>query len=275
MIVKGTSVRVIAGCVTAWASVIASPQSANAENILYPTKPWVLNYAETQCLASRAYGDWAFGIRPAPNGETYELLALDHRTGPHYGVEFHGSVDFGHGPIAAWGLVFRADTPNTRMYHFRIPASDMEQARSASSVTLRGQNQIEQSFALDNMPQLLDGFRKCIDDLKHYWNMTPNESARFAKHARGDLRILFSGSDYPDEAYSRYQEGTVQFLLLVNEQGGVSDCDVLKPSGSPSLDVQGCHVIMERAHFTPARGVDGNPLRDAVVTPPISWRLSP
>src|SRR6185295_20321389 len=87
---------------------------------LKPTKPWVLDYAEAQCIASREYGDLTFGVRPAPNGETYEFLVLDQRPGPYYAAEFKGNVDFGRGPIAAWGLVFRAQANKARIYQFRI-----------------------------------------------------------------------------------------------------------------------------------------------------------
>jgi protein TonB len=69
------------------------------------------------------------------------------------------------------------------------------------------------------------------------------------------------------------QEGTVQFLLLVDEKGAVAGCHIEKPSGVPILDAAGCQVIRERLKLTPARDAQGRPVRSSLVTPPITWRL--
>ena len=261
--------------IAAIVSLLLAAALPSTGSSLHPTKPWVLEYADAQCIASRDYGDLTFGVRPAPNGETYELLVLDKRPGPYYAAEFKGGVDFGQGPMDAWGLVYRTESSKSRIYQFRISAAEMQQARSAAAVRLSASDQFNQTFALESMPQLLEGFEKCTDNLKHYWNMTPDEEGKFAQHAKGTIRNIFSSRDYPSDAMFNGQEGTGQFLLLVNEKGRVAGCHVLTASGAPALDVQGCYVIMERARFKPARDVSGKPIRDAVTTPPITWRLAP
>ncbi len=69
------------------------------------------------------------------------------------------------------------------------------------------------------------------------------------------------------------QEGSAQFLLLINEKGSVAGCQVLKPSGVPVFDALGCQVITKRAKFTPALDAAGKPMRSSVTTPEIVWRL--
>jgi len=136
-------------------------------------------------------------------------------------------------------------------------------ARDRASVT----------FKLDNMPALLRGLEQCTADLKRYWNMDWEQTGSIAILSKGDLRGVFSASDYPSEALIRNQEGKAQFLLLIDEQGKVAGCYVEKASGIPALDGMGCQAIRERARFKPALDRAGKPVRSTAITPPINWRL--
>ena len=259
------------------ASLLSLPASASAKP-LQPVSPWDLDYGQTQCIASRNYGDAAkpttLAIRQSPNGETYEIVVLRPGPSPEFAEELKGAVDFGHGPLEAWLLHFGPQKTKADLYQFRISAADMAQARSADKITLRIPGTPEMSFALASMPQLLDGLEACTADLKRYWNMGGEKSGLIAKPARGDLRDLFNSSDYPDAAIAQDQEGDAQYLLLVDEKGKVAGCQVLLASGVPMLDAMGCAVIQERGGFTPALDKSGKPVRSTVVTPKVRWRLS-
>jgi TonB family protein len=261
-------------------AVFASAQSmavaASAPPQLRSSKPWVLDYDETQCLAGREYGPKddpiTFVIRPAPNAQTYEFLIGRHRGGPRYDEELEGSVDFGSGPIKAWLLVYGTKAKQ-KVQQFRISALDMEQARSATSVTFIATGGEDVSLALTDMPALLKGLKDCTADLQQYWNMDFKTMGKAAAPSKGHLRGLFTTNDFPAEAQTRGQEGTAQFLLLIDEKGKVAACHVQKTSGVPVFDAMGCDVIVERAKFTPALDAQGHPVRSTVVTPPITWLL--
>src|SRR6185503_11147309 len=79
-----------------------------AQPPLEPIGKWDLDYGEAQCIAVRDYGSAenpiSFAIRPAPNGETFELLIARKTSGPRFAQELEGSVDFGGGPNKAWLL---------------------------------------------------------------------------------------------------------------------------------------------------------------------------
>jgi TonB family protein len=250
--------------------------SARAE-VLKPTANWVLDYRDDQCLASRDYGSAdrpvTLGIRPAPNGESYELLVARPRAGPDFATEMKGSVDFGHGPIRAWILNYAGKNAKISVFQFRISAADMEQAKSATEVTFRPERALDMTFALRSMPALLKGLQDCTADLERYWNMNGEKDGHIKTPAKGDVRAIFSADDYPGEALQRHQEGNSRFLLLVDEKGSVAGCHVLQPSGVPVLDAMGCQVIRERAKFQPARDAQGKPVRSTVATPAIVWRL--
>lgn len=253
---------------------LAGPTAARP---LQPVGPWDLDYGETQCLASRNFGNAAtpttLAIRQSPNGATYELVVLRPGPPPDYAEELKGSVDFGQGPIAAWLLHFGSQKTKANLYQFRISAAEMSQARSANSATLDVAEIPEMSFQLASMSQLLNGLDACTADLKRYWNMDGERNGTIAKPAKGDLRDLFSWSDYPSEALNHSQEGDSRYLLLVDENGKVAGCQVLLASGVPALDAMGCAVIQERGRFTPARDKAGKPVRSTVVTPRVRWQL--
>lgn len=264
-------------CVLAAASSIPSTAAVAQGAPLQPIKPWNLDYGETQCTAAREYGSSAepivFAIRPAPNGETYELLMGRSRRGPSFAQQLEGSVDFGRGPINAWLLHYAGKTSKIAVHQFRISATDMAQAASASSVTLRLKGGGHFSFSLANMPALLKGLEQCTQDLKRYWHMREVDGGSVATPSKGDVRRVFTNNDYPSEAFDRDQQGGGQFLLLIDEKGKVAGCHVLQASGVPSLDAMGCQVIRERARFTPARDRAGKPIRSSYVTPRILWRM--
>jgi hypothetical protein len=267
-------------CLICAASLIASAQlpAAPKASVFHASKPWDLDYGETNCTAMRQYGDPAdpvtLAIIPAINGASYELVVAYKRSPPDYAEEFEGNVNFGSGPIAAWAIKYGSKDRKLRLYRFRIRAADMAQARNAETVTLHLRDAPDVTFALDNMPALLDGMEKCTADLQDYWNVGGEKSGRIAQPSRGNIRWDFYASDYPWEAIRRHQQGTSQYMLLVDQRGVVVGCDVLKPSGVPVLDIAGCLVVEERSRLTPARDTAGKPVRSTYVTPLVSWRLA-
>lgn len=254
------------------------PASAASAEPLKPLGGWVLDYREDQCLASREYGTkerpTTLGFRPAPNGETYEILISQPRRGPSYAIELKGNVDFGHGPIKAWLLSYAGKSSTSDIYQFRISATDMAQARSAPAVTIRPESAPNLTFSLEAMPALVQGLEACTADLKKYWNSDGDKTGTIATSSNGDVRSIFTSDDYPSDAFNRNQEGKAQFLLLIDEKGAVAGCHVLVPSGVPILDAIGCQVIRKRAVFRPARNAAGKGVRSMVTTPPIVWRMA-
>lgn len=257
-------------------STIASFTSASTADVLHPLEKWVVDYREDQCIATRAYGPAenpiTIGIRPAPNGETYELLVSRKHAGPNFATEEKGYVDFGQGRIRSWLLNYGFKQTKRDVYQFRISTAEMQQARAATAVQLNASTQTF-TFELGPMGALLKTLEDCTADLKHYWNMDAEQQTMIATPSKGDIRAVFTSGDYPSEAYLRGQSGDSQFLLLIDEKGNVAACHVLRPSGVPVLDAMGCQVLLKRAKFIPAHDAGGKPVRSSVVTPKVSWRM--
>ena len=66
--------------------------------------------------------------------------------------------------------------------------------------------------------------------------------------------------------------GRAHVRLRIDKTGAITECSVLRSSGSAELDAATCKVLNERAKFEPARDVDGNATRGIVVTA-IRWIL--
>jgi TonB family protein len=256
------------------AALIPNPASAA---VLHPIANWVVDYREDQCLASRDYGSAAkpvtLGIRPAPNGETYELLVARPGHGPDYATESRGAVDFGSGRIRAWLLSYGGKKSKSDIHQFRISSADMDRALSAPTVTVSPGDVPDLTFELKSMPALLKGLKECTADLQKYWNADGEKDGTIAKPPKGDVRGVFRSDDYPGDAIQLNQGGTSRFLLLIDEQGSVAGCHVLEPSGVPVLDAMGCQVIRKRAKFAPALDPNGHAIRSTYTTPPIVWRM--
>lgn len=245
---------------------------------LEPLTPWKLDYGETKCIAMREYGasdrPLTLAIIPSPDGQTYQLLVALKRHGPAYAEELQGSVDFGSGPVKAWVLHYSSEDKKIDLFQYRISETEMFKARSSKAVTLRAASWPNIALPLDVMPALLDGLKTCTSDLQEYWNMNLKGEPLVASPATGDVRTLFTADDYPAEAIKKKEQGTAQYILLINEKGSVAGCDLLKPSGVSVLDAVGCAIITQRAKFKPALDTKGKPVRSSVVSPPVTWHIA-
>ena len=253
-------------------SLIATPAAAS---VLQPTGNWKLDYGDTQCAAAHSFGSLSapivLGIVPSLSGGTYKLVVSLPRTGPTFARDLGGSVDFGQGRLNAPLLYYGGQGVKMSIYQARLSAAQMEQAKSATTLTLRSETGESYSFPLADMPALLGALAKCTADLQHYWNMDGKALSSAPVAATGDLRSLITPSDYPTAAMIKQLQGTSRYQLLVDGTGAVAGCDVLSSSGVPLLDSTGCEVFKEKARFSPAKDRQGKPIRSEVTTPPITW----
>lgn len=87
---------------------------------------------------------------------------------------------------------------------------------------------------------------------------------------RAPLTSLVSRDDYPQQARADRAQGTVRFRLVVETDGRVSRCTILRSSGSSILDSTTCRLMRSRARFVPARDASGR-FVSGQVEDEISW----
>lgn len=74
------------------------------------------------------------------------------------------------------------------------------------------------------------------------------------------IRGRISDRDYPENLSEAGIGGRVTVLYVVETDGRVSDCDVVRSSGNAQLDQWTCRLIRERFRFRPSRDGKGRPV---------------
>ena len=205
----------IAALITA-VSVCWSPVAAQP---VQPSGKWTVDYATTQCTASREFASpestTELGIIPMPNEEGYEIIILGTGRGPDPAIEFRVLVGIGTNSQKRWVINYKVP-PTKSAYRFHLSAQDMEQLRSTRYLWLR----IPDSppivdLKLGSIDGVLKALHACVLDLKRYWNADGVPGGQIATVAHGDLRSIFKSTDYPTEALDRNQEGSATYLLVI------------------------------------------------------------
>jgi TonB family protein len=244
---------------------------------MQPSADWALYSSETECLAGRTYGSSAnpitLGVRQAPLGNSYELIVGQKGQPPETVLEGFGELKFGTAAVQRLFMHSGSKANQTDIYQVRLTAAEMEEMRSAPDLTMRLKDGPTIRLSLNGMSDLLSKLAACAASLQSRWNIASHGNATLETGARGDVRSLFSADDYPLQAIASRQGGRVQFLVLVDQTGSVAGCDVVISSGNPLLDGMGCQVIRKRARFTPALDLNGKPVRDSILTPPVIWTM--
>jgi protein TonB len=88
----------------------------------------------------------------------------------------------------------------------------------------------------------------------------------------GTMRQWFRDTEYPPEAWDHQKSGLTRVRGTIGTDGSVSDCVILRGSGSLSLDETTCRLVEERARFMPARDAKGHPVPSRFVGG-VDWRL--
>jgi periplasmic protein TonB len=89
----------------------------------------------------------------------------------------------------------------------------------------------------------------------------------------GPVQRLFRSSDYPLEAYAFNAQGRAEFRAIVDVDGRIRRCRIVRSSWVRLFGSLTCAILRERARFEPARDAAGNPVED-VIASSVSWGIS-
>ena len=268
--------------VCAAAVALSFPSAALAKEPAPPTSKWVVNFSDAQCVATRQYGEDFLVVKVPPLGDVVQLALFTKGSvsGPDQ-VEGSLRVDGGT-PIKVSALLFNADKSRQMIHSVNLPRETFGQVQNGRELHWRFSD-ANRTVTLKGMNSLMKVMDECVADLRKVWNVRhekiddPSEKVAAATpagwtRAKANLAKYFDSDDYPGVAMQGNQDGLVAFALLVNEQGRVADCTVVKTSGVAALDAQSCILLRQRARFEPARDASGQPVKDALIGR-IRWRL--
>jgi hypothetical protein len=236
---------------------------------LSPSGNWNVEYDDTQCLATRSFGDpkepVRLVIKPSPTSDVTQLLLLKERR-LSTAVQHNASIQVGNRPA----MKVKQLNYGARQFAISLVNLDASQAahlEAGGRLVWTGYG-ADVDLAIGSTEKLMRTIADCRADLRDHWNISEEKRARLRSGAAGvrPLRNLFNWRDYPAQSLSEGDSGTTSIVALIDEKGAVAECMIDGTSGIATLDAVTCIGIKERAKFTPAIGEDGNPARSAVTT---------
>lgn len=273
-------------------SAVVAAQSVSAAP-LQPTGKWHVDFADSQCVASRDYGAEGrplflvfkkpvigdvLQIAVVQNGSVQEPTQLDGEVSFDNLPPIETSIlEYGVRKLKQRALMINLQTvdlaPMVRTSSLRIRSLPQKPNRGIR-MDLAARTQTDQTFAMRDTSTVIRLLNECADDLQKVWNVWDEnrDSVTLRKGPAGRLDNLFSGKDYPAVAMRKNLMGTTTLVLLIDELGKVGDCTVTRTSGAASIDAQSCAIIRERGKFRPAIGLDGKPTKSSWKQS-ITWRL--
>lgn len=245
------------------AALLATPAVA-APTLRPPTGKWVVNFADHQCTATRAFGTadkpLHFVIKPSPGGEVTQIALIE--KGQNFdGYQDEATLELdGAKKLRTTQLSYGLSKKN-----FRLINLDAAQAVALGQTTSLRWGGSGDALDLGPMTNLMTVLEDCRRDLRRYWNIGPeNHNGRISgPRPAKSLISYFSADDYPSQALSKGQQGVTGFILLIDEQGRPRDCMVEQTSGIATLDIMACLVFKKSGKFSPALDRAGKPVKGA------------
>ena len=264
--------------ITLCALLAVLPNSPARAAPLAPTGKWVMDFGDTQCVAARNYGSEAkplmLVLKQPTLGQIVQLAVIRKGGGnSKHARQINGKIRIDNGPpIKASMIVFAAQARGESIISMNMPLAQFAAVRKGQTLSFSTE-EVDETFQLTSIGPLMKIMDECVTDLTRLWNGDAAASVRLKQLAKGDLQTIFSSDDYPDAAMTLNKTGWVSFVVLVNEQGRFADCTVIETSGVAALDAQSCAVVVERARFKPAIGIDGSPVK-SILRQRIVWAMA-
>ena len=251
-------------------------QSAASASVA-PIGDWKVEPSGVRCVAVRQYGDPEAPITlalKAPGFESDVLQVAIIRPGYRKSAEQSGvklSINGQEFDTFVLGYPLAGQKRKVSLFNLSPPMSAALRKGDNFSFSVKGG--AREHFAVGPSQSLWKTLSDCVERLKRTWNIGDDSPTNMMQRVKGSLHGIFTQADYPREALAKEFTGASSVLLLIDEAGHVKDCTILETSGMAVLDAKACGVIMQRAKFTPAIGLDGKPAKDSYIQR-INWMLT-
>lgn len=119
------------------------------------------------------------------------------------------------------------------------------------------------ALALPNLKGALDALNVCAQDFITFWGLDLEQHRVMRKRPKwtNSKRIIRQIVDnYPVDALRSGEQGTVRFVVIVDEKGKVIECRQSDVTKLETLDPRVCNLL-RRAEFEPALDAEGNPMK--------------
>jgi TonB family protein len=258
----------------AWGLCAASTPATPTQR--QPAKGWVVDYGDTNCIASREYGSEGnpiqLGFRPSPLGHALQIILL--RAGrserpTHVPI----ILDLPRAPVKTTALRYW-DKKGHEILLLTVERAIVEQLREANHVAFRASGVVNEDYSVPGIAKLLEALDTCNADLRRHWNVAEDGTSKVKTPAQplAPLASYVSDRDYPAQAIEENRSGTSKVTLMIDETGALEDCLIDETSGIATLDAMTCAIFVKRAKFRPATDDQGKPIR-SIVSTRIRWLM--
>lgn len=270
----------------ALATLAAAPAQAEVVEIA-PSSPWNIDFGETKCRLARFFGEgeakhilffeqyWP-GTRVGMTmaGPSYDRYRSRERTDlrflaaqePQESRPFTGTVgEFGEGLIYSSINIAKGITPkgaDEDSASARLPSLDMEAARQVEFVATRQRGE-ELRLVTGPLDEAFAALDACSLDLVGTWGLDIEQhrtATRLPQWINKDAIVRRIMVAYPRGALMSGEQGIMRMRVIVNAQGTVEDCAILKSTETNRLDSPACRAMAD-ARFEPALDAAGQPMR--------------
>lgn len=240
-------------------AVVAASFPAQA-GPLHPSGKWVVDWSESQCVAYRKYGEGdaasTFMVKPSSSGETLQIIIAEAGnivTTEQYDVALE-TVGANSGKVRSTVLRFYNTSTKLRYFSATLPQQEAGMLNGATTLSIAGMG-FSRQFELEQMGAVIASLNQCTDDLQQTWHIGSKWDGDIAQAAatKRPLDQYLRDYDYPQIAVDKAQDGTLDFMLLIDEKGEIRNCMIEKSTGFAILDVIVCSSVTNRAKFNPAR----------------------
>ncbi|NUT00445.1 MAG: TonB family protein [Sphingomonas sp.] len=274
--------RVASGA-SAVALIVSSTAAPAASKLREPTAKWTVETQSNECLLVRPYGSprnpLFLALSKAPMGAGANATILYNREWALFGngtarIQFDSRdpIEASFGSRLLWNLSKEIKTLTMRSVVMGMETDSQRLLTDAATVTFDVPGELKVAFALTDHSLALKALDECATSLGVRWGYSIEEQRRIATPPRRDKGLggLFTAADYPAAAQKAGRMGRAHVRLRVNDSGAITECSILRSSGSAELDNTTCRILNERAKFEPARDIDGKATRGVIVTA-IQW----
>jgi len=240
------------------------------------TGPWNVEFADSMCLLSRAYGDdrsTHLIFKPAMVGDDLELIVTKARTSLSAGKYGKAVLSIEGKPSPADTSFIAYSTKTQRLIRIWNKEDNFALAALHGTLQIDAKSEGRYSFAIPGIDQALPVLTTCLDQLRTAYKISKADLAAIATQPEGRLASFFSTDDYPEAAWTNGLMGTVGVLVWVEATGRVSTCEVVETSAAPILQKTTCDILTQRGRFKPAKDAAGRAIR-APAFGRIRWELS-
>jgi TonB family protein len=271
----------------------AAPASEKTILRLKPSTPWVVDYADDSCRLARTFGEGPQQVtlfldqfEPAagfyvilgggPFGARRDVVDIDLtlRFGPNEAVQEVSSVT---GTLGKQPAVIVAgpqriaplskeetesrDTIKKSGARYDVPVIPREREAAVRFLEIKGTTS---DIVLETGPmdKPLGILRECAWDTVGDWGLDVAQQQKLQRGpvAKDGAQGWFVADDYPSNMVKGNYQGTVNYRLIVDENGKPKSCHVQRSTRPKDFDLTVCRVVMKRGKFQPALDAAGKPV---------------